>query len=564
MPAVLHGVSSHVTTDASSYSTTSFTPAANDLLIAFVVAPATVAAGTFSDSLGGTWSKVTSRTKASGADTIYCFVRDTLVSATSMTATFDCTGDGATGCSLQVARVSGMLFAGLTAIRQSSGENNGSAGATPAPAFAVACLTGSPTLCVIGNGSNPVGTTVPTGWTQLNIGANNNPTKGAQDASRDSGFTGTTITWASTSATAFGTVIVELETAFTGTGAALLTSPTASAAGDHGVAGTAAGTIASPTGSAVGLAAVIGTAAATASSPTASAIGDHGVAATAAATLSSPTGAAVGEFVSGGEVTGTAAALLTSPTASSAGDHGCVGTATATDTATTGAAGGLSTVTGTAESLLGSPTAAAVGNTPASEIVDVVGGGGGGSWVAALPKVSQKPARKREKKIALPPLPVEGIAAGRVPAPIGEGRGRVPWPRVASARATLSVVAAGDGQVHRPIFGLSDGHVSLTASATGQTGPSGSAASELVLEAHSAGETYPLVAGGGVVALALEGRGEANHGTAGGALVELRLQGSAHGVYRGDIREDREIEALAMALDWIEHEERMRTRRRAA
>lgn len=211
MAACTHAVSTASTTNASSYASGSFTPAAGDLLVAFVTATGTVAAGSMTDSQNLGWSKVTTALKASSADTLYCFVANKFAAASSMTVTFDCTGDAATGAVIQVVRVASMLRKGPLAIRQSAVSSNQTSG-TPGPSFAASALTGNVTLGLVGNATNPATMTTPTNWTEQNDTGYGTPTTGAEYVTRDSGFTGTTITWGSSSASAFGAIIVELDT----------------------------------------------------------------------------------------------------------------------------------------------------------------------------------------------------------------------------------------------------------------------------------------------------------------------------------------------------------------
>jgi len=207
-----HAISTASTSNATSYASGAFTPAANDLLVAFVTASGTIATGTMTDSQNLGFVKVTSALKNSSADTIYLFVAKNLANAKSMTVTFDCTGDAATGAIIQVVRISGMNRTGLNAILQFAMQENQAAAGTPAPAFGAAAQTGNPTLGVVGNSTNPATMTAPTGWTENDDAGYITPTTGAEYVVRDSGFTGTTVTWGSTSASAFGAVIVELDT----------------------------------------------------------------------------------------------------------------------------------------------------------------------------------------------------------------------------------------------------------------------------------------------------------------------------------------------------------------
>ena len=211
---VTHRVSTASTTDGTSFASDAFTPAAGDVLVAFVTATGTVAAGSMTDSQNLGWDKITSALKASSADTLYLFVSRGTTANSSMTVTFDCTGDSATGAVIQVASVSGMSRVGAVAVRQSQVVSNHASG-TPAPAFASSALTGNPTLGLIGNATNPATMTAPTNWSEANDTGFATPTTGAEYVFRNSGFTGTTITWGSSSASAYGAIIVELDTTST-------------------------------------------------------------------------------------------------------------------------------------------------------------------------------------------------------------------------------------------------------------------------------------------------------------------------------------------------------------
>lgn len=197
-----------------------FTPSLNDLLIAFVVASATVQdPGALASSIGGfTFSPILRATYASSVNSIYAFVSDALVSsATSQTVSFD-PADTANGTVIMVCSVSGMSRVGTAAILQSAKQDNQAATGTPAPAFSANALTGNPTLGVVGNESNPAALTEPTGWSEGGDTGYNTPATGAEYVFRDSGFTGTTITWGGTSASAFGAIILELDTSAAATG----------------------------------------------------------------------------------------------------------------------------------------------------------------------------------------------------------------------------------------------------------------------------------------------------------------------------------------------------------
>lgn len=216
---VTHAVATASTTDATSYVSGAFTPAAGDLLVAFVVANATVAAGTMTDSQALGFTKNTSAIYDDGGGvtaTIYLFVSNATAAASSMTVTFDCTGDAATGTVIEVARVSSLTRTGSSAVLRSAVTSSGSNGNVPAATFAAAALTGNPTLGVVGNLTNPATLTPPTSWTEQSDTGFATPTTGTEYVSRDSGFTGTVITWGSSSASNYGVVIVEMDTSAAG------------------------------------------------------------------------------------------------------------------------------------------------------------------------------------------------------------------------------------------------------------------------------------------------------------------------------------------------------------
>ncbi len=211
--AVTHRVSTATTTACNTTSTSgAFTPAAGDLLVAFVHASDTVAVGSMTDSQNLGWDKIASALNKTSLDTTYLFISRGLAAATSMTVTFDCAGDASTGVIIEVASVSSMSRTGAAAAKQTAKSENQASGGTPAATFAASVLTGNPTLGMVGNSTNIAGLTAPTSWSELADTGYGVPTTGAEYVSRDSGFTGTTITWGSTSGSAFGVLIVELDT----------------------------------------------------------------------------------------------------------------------------------------------------------------------------------------------------------------------------------------------------------------------------------------------------------------------------------------------------------------
>ncbi len=183
------------TSDATTYATTAFTPANNDLLVVFVISTATVEAGSVTDSLGGTYTKITSFTKNSGADTGYVFVANQLATASSRTITFVTTPTAASGAVINVLAVSGMTLLGSAAVRGKGTVSNQAAGTPAVTLDGGAALTSNPVLVFMANATTPAGVVEPTGF---------------ESASKDTGFTSATVTWGGSSASAFGAVAIEL------------------------------------------------------------------------------------------------------------------------------------------------------------------------------------------------------------------------------------------------------------------------------------------------------------------------------------------------------------------
>lgn len=207
MAAVTHGIGDTDTTNTTSYVTGSFTPAADDLLVVFVYAPG-VASGisvTLSNSAGLTFYEA-----IHDDNNNYCFVAQALAANSSQTVTFDCTGDAATACLIEVARVSGMTATGVSAVRQTKTGSN-SAGTTPAITFDAAPDSGNPVLAFVSNNSSTSPVVVhPSGWTELDEQVVVTPDGGCEYASIDSGAP-TTVTWGGTITGGWQGIVIELQ-----------------------------------------------------------------------------------------------------------------------------------------------------------------------------------------------------------------------------------------------------------------------------------------------------------------------------------------------------------------
>jgi hypothetical protein len=210
---VTHRVSTAVTTNATSYTSGAFTPAANDLIGVFFTVTGQVNACTMTDTQSLGMTMVRRATQASSVDTAYLFVAKALAGAVSTTVTAVCTGGATpTGSVLQVFTVSGMTRLGSAAIKQVGHKDNQAAAGTPAITFANAVLTGNPVLGLVSNATNPATMTPPSTFTENNDTGYATPTTGAEYVSVNSGFTSTTVTWGGTSASAFSVIAAEFDT----------------------------------------------------------------------------------------------------------------------------------------------------------------------------------------------------------------------------------------------------------------------------------------------------------------------------------------------------------------
>jgi hypothetical protein len=210
--------------------TNTHTPAVGDLLVV-VAATSGLAGGTtaVTDNNAdgnGTYTQVdVDRTGFSTTGVLTFWVRNALIgSATSTVVT--AAQVGSSGGGLDVFRVSGMSLTGSAAVRQSSGQSSGASAATPAPVMGAACLTQNPVIGAVCCGTNATTNFTPrTGYTEASDVGYNTPATGLETMFRNSGETGTTLTWGSAAPSIFADIVVELDTTgvATATGSITLT-----------------------------------------------------------------------------------------------------------------------------------------------------------------------------------------------------------------------------------------------------------------------------------------------------------------------------------------------------
>ena len=212
MATVTHYLSNSTSGNTAAYTTASFTPTVNDLILVFTVASGEGNTGTLSDSGGGSYTVVTTARYNSSTATITAFVANALVTTSAgITVTTTYGADAATGQIAFIAGISGMTLTGASAIKQSTVLQN-QAASTPTPVFAANVSSSNTTIGVVGNATNPATLTPPASWTEQTDTGYTTPATGGEYVSRDNGFNGTTVTWASTSASVYGVIMLELDT----------------------------------------------------------------------------------------------------------------------------------------------------------------------------------------------------------------------------------------------------------------------------------------------------------------------------------------------------------------
>lgn len=195
--------------------TVTATPAVGDLIVIIVAhSGSTSSVAPTDNNSSGTYTLINSALKATSADTMRVYVRNSLI--TSATSTIFTHAPGTTtGGGLTVLKITGMSKTGSAAVRGSGIQSNQAAATTPAPVLSSTPLTINPIITAVFNASNPAATTIPSGYTdRANLGYNS-PATGLRVASDDSGVTSATITWGGTSATAFGSLAIELDSTTT-------------------------------------------------------------------------------------------------------------------------------------------------------------------------------------------------------------------------------------------------------------------------------------------------------------------------------------------------------------
>jgi hypothetical protein len=206
--------------------TVTATPAVGDLIVIVTAHTGNTATTAPTDNQSGTYEQAgSSAVKVSSADTLQVWVRTATIPAATSTIFTHAPGT-TSGGGLVVLKVTGFPRVGSAAVKQTAKQDNIASG-TPAPVFSTAALTGNPVIGAVFNTTNATTTFTPrTGFTEMTEVAYNTPASGLEVMARDSGETGTTQTWGSSSASAFASIVVELDaSAVTHTSTGALSGP---------------------------------------------------------------------------------------------------------------------------------------------------------------------------------------------------------------------------------------------------------------------------------------------------------------------------------------------------
>lgn len=372
MAAVTHRVT---TPDTGNLPNTSgaFTPAVGDLLVVFVTIEASTADHTLSSSVGGfTFTQIGKELFRTSASALLAYVSDALVSsATSQTVSIPSPGSGSI---ISVYSISGLTRTGSSAVRQQGGQSNQTAATTPAPAFAGAALTGNLCIGAVANATNPAGLTQPGSWTESqDTGYTTGAVHGLETAFRNSGETNTTITWGSTSASIFASIILELDITalITGTISSNLPIVTASMSGIAEHLGTINTNLPKVTAAMSGISEHLGTLGSILPIITAALVGQKVDTGTLNSSLLIPTSNMSGNVSSGPvEHTGTIDTNLLIPTAAFVGQKVETGIINSNLLIPTANFSGIAEHIGTLTSTLPKPTSAMSGGLGHSGIID--------------------------------------------------------------------------------------------------------------------------------------------------------------------------------------------------
>ena len=190
-----------------------FSPAANTLLVAFAsVSGNTQTAPTMTDNQGGTYTLVGQAYWSGGSNNMFAFVRDSLV-ATKISTKLTLDTDTNTAGEIEILAFTGMTKTGAAAVRQIYGAGNQTPMTEPTVFFTSNVNSSDPTITAVASADvSGLGSVPATGWSERKDTYQSSPTTGLETATKDSGFSGSTITYAATTDTSYAVMGIELDT----------------------------------------------------------------------------------------------------------------------------------------------------------------------------------------------------------------------------------------------------------------------------------------------------------------------------------------------------------------
>ena len=219
MALTLTLIGSATWTTASGAKTVSATPAVGDRIVLVCAhtgstsTSATPPTDNSSDG-AGTYVLIATAVKASSADTLTFWAREARITVSAVTI-FTHNPGTTSGGGMGVIKVAGGFKFGAGLIVQSGKQDNQAATGTPTVTLAKAPLTTNGLVGVVFNSSNTATLTprASPAWTERADVGYATPPSGLEIMTIDSGETGTSIAWGSTSATEFCSMVVELDAA---------------------------------------------------------------------------------------------------------------------------------------------------------------------------------------------------------------------------------------------------------------------------------------------------------------------------------------------------------------
>ncbi len=175
--------------------TVTIVPAVGDLFFVFCAARGnTNATPTCADNNGGSYTRLTNAVYNTSADSFFVFVRtQKLINVNSTIVTV--TIGAHTDTEVCVVAVAGSSRAGSNAVLQSANTSNGTGASPSVVTLGGSALTANLTIAAIGfNKTNASAAVTPTSWTERQQ-AGQGTGAFCEVNTRDSGFTGTVVTW---------------------------------------------------------------------------------------------------------------------------------------------------------------------------------------------------------------------------------------------------------------------------------------------------------------------------------------------------------------------------------